>query len=195
MLARVGLTKKAIQRLSVGATVAIAKHSATNNVSQLRHDLRNGPSHDFGDHSRCSIEFCTFCQSDTTPSNDNIELQNTPSTSDAADTNIEQQIDTIIQEGTDTTTPEDERDATHGGHPSLTPHVATGLLNAVAKCADRIVSLAPQLIANQTSNLAESYMSIRSIMYGGKQFNCIKVAHLNIGVQLQVSQLSMTQAG
>ena len=168
------MTKKAIQRLSAGARFAIAKHSATNNVSQLRHDLQNCPSHVFGDHSRCSVEFCTFRQSETTPANDDIELQNTPPTSDAADTNIEQQIDTIIQEETDTTTLVDERDATHGGHPSLTPHVAPGLLNAIAKCPDRIVSLAPQLITNQTSNLAESYMSIRSIMDGGKQFNRIQ---------------------
>ena len=170
-----GLTNKAIQRLTVGARIAIAKHSASNNVSQLRQDLRNGPSHVFGDHSRCSVEFCTFRQSDTTLTNNDInESQNTPPTSDTANTNIEQQIDTIIQEETDTTTPEDEHDATHGGHPSLALHVAPGLLNAVAKCADRIVSLAPQLITNQTSNLAESYMSIRCVMDGGKQFNRIQ---------------------
>ena len=81
-----GLTKKAIQRLSFGARIAIAKHGATNNVSQLR---QNGPSHVFGDHSRCSLNFCTFRQSDTTPAQDDIESQNTPPSSDAADTNIE----------------------------------------------------------------------------------------------------------
>ena len=32
---RGGLTKKAIQRLTVGARIAIAKYSSTNNVSQL----------------------------------------------------------------------------------------------------------------------------------------------------------------
>ena len=169
-----GLTEKAIQRLTVGARIAIAKHSVTNNVSQLRHDLCNGPSHVFGDHSRCSVEFSTFRQSDTTPANDINESQNAPQTTDTAHTNIEQQIDTIILEETDTTTPEDENDATHGGHPSLALHVAPGLLNAVSRCADRIVSLALQLITNQTSNLAESYMSIRCIMDGGKQFNRIQ---------------------
>ena len=45
-----GLTKKAIQRLTVGARIAITKHSVTNNISQLRHDLRNGPSHVFEGH-------------------------------------------------------------------------------------------------------------------------------------------------
>ena len=150
------------------------QNSATNNVWQLWHDLRNCLSHVFGVHSRSSVDLGTIRQSDTTPANNDIELQNTPPTSDAADTNIEQQIDTIIQEETDTTTPEDEHDVTHGRHSSLTPHVAPGLLNAIAKCADHIVSLAPQLITNQTSNLAESYMSIRCIMDGGKQFNHIQ---------------------
>ena len=55
-----GLTKKAIQRLTVGARVAIAKHSKTGNITQLHHDLCNGPSHVFGDHSQCNPEFCTY---------------------------------------------------------------------------------------------------------------------------------------
>ena len=36
------------------------------------------------------------------------------------------------------------------------------------------MSLAPQLVSNQTSNLAESYMSIRCMMDGGEQFNRVK---------------------
>ena len=31
-------------------------------VTQLRHDLRNGPSHVFGNHTNCSKDFCTFQQ-------------------------------------------------------------------------------------------------------------------------------------
>jgi hypothetical protein len=34
--------------------------------------------------------------------------------------------------------------------------------------------LAPQLISNETSNLAEIYMSIRCCFDGGKQYNCIQ---------------------
>ena len=82
-------TKKASQ--ANGARIAIAKYSVSNNVSHLRHDLRSGPSHVFGDHSHCSVEFCTFCQSDTTLAND--KSQNTPPTSDTAHANIEQQTD------------------------------------------------------------------------------------------------------
>ena len=41
---RGGLTKRAMQRLTVGACVAIRMHSETGNIQQLRHDLRNGPT-------------------------------------------------------------------------------------------------------------------------------------------------------
>ena len=40
-----GLTKKVLQRLTVGTRMAITKHSITKNSTQLHHDLRNGPSH------------------------------------------------------------------------------------------------------------------------------------------------------
>lgn len=53
-----GLTKRAIQRLTVGARIAIRMHSKDGNVQQLRHDLRNGPAHVFGDHSKCNASFC-----------------------------------------------------------------------------------------------------------------------------------------
>ena len=55
---RGGLTKRAIQRVTVGARIAIQMHSSTGNVQQLRHDLRNGPSHVFGDHRKCNPQFC-----------------------------------------------------------------------------------------------------------------------------------------
>ena len=40
---RGGLTKRAMHRLTVGARVAIRMHSDSDNIQQLRHDLRNGP--------------------------------------------------------------------------------------------------------------------------------------------------------
>ena len=41
-------------------------------------------------------------------------------------------------------------------------------------CGDRLVVLAPQLIKNLTSNLAECYMGLRTICDGGKQYNRIQ---------------------
>ena len=33
-------------------------HARTQEVEQLRHDLRNAPYHVFGDHSKCNQAFC-----------------------------------------------------------------------------------------------------------------------------------------
>ena len=130
-----GLTKKVIQRLTVGTIIAITKHSVTKNSTQLRYDLRNGPSQVFGDHTNC-----TFQQNPSIPDNESDE---------------EEQISTIIQTETELQiSPHDEHDAAQGGHTSLISNPAPGLFNAVAKCTDRIVSLASQLVSNQTSNLA-----------------------------------------
>ena len=72
---RGGLTKRAMQRLTVGARVAIRMHSKTGNVQQLRHDLRNGANHVFGNHCECNPVFCKFrsnnrCSSDVIGSDD-----------------------------------------------------------------------------------------------------------------------------
>ena len=50
-----GLTKRAILRLVVG----VEMHSKTQNIQQLRHDLRNGPEHVFGFHQNCNAAFST----------------------------------------------------------------------------------------------------------------------------------------
>ena len=47
-----------MKRLAAGARCAIKMHSKTENVDQLRKDLRNGPSHVFDNHSHCSPIFC-----------------------------------------------------------------------------------------------------------------------------------------
>ena len=52
------LTQKQIRRLTAGARAAIKMHTGNRNFQQLRHDLRNGPYHVFGDHSKCNPAFC-----------------------------------------------------------------------------------------------------------------------------------------
>ena len=47
-------------------------------------------------------------------------------------------------------------------------------MEKVKACGDRLVMLSAQLITNETSNLAECYMSIRSIFDGGKQYNRVQ---------------------
>ena len=173
---RGSLTKKVIQRLSVGARVAIAKHSKTGNVAQLRHDLRNGPSHVFGDHSQCSPEFCTYQPSSAIADDydgDTSDEQPIPARSDVH--SLPEQINAILDDlQAEQASQDEEQDAARGGLPSTISNLPHGLFNAVSRCCDRIVSLAPQLIANQTSNIAECYMSIRCLFDGGKYFNRVQ---------------------
>ena len=53
-------------------------------------------------------------------------------------------------------------------------HFPVGLLGEVKACSDRLVMLSRQVIDNETSNLAECYMYIRSAFDGGKQLNRIQ---------------------
>ena len=52
------LTKGIIKNITQAARKAITAHSQTGDVEALRHDLRNGPRHYFGDHSGCNASYC-----------------------------------------------------------------------------------------------------------------------------------------
>ena len=177
-----GLTKRAILRLTVGARVAIKLHSIDGNVQQLRHDLRNGPAHVFGDHSACNPSFCKYRQIENADEEENAvesdessdDLEEVDHDSEGHDTLIEQLSDLVAGETEyeAEVTPEDELAARSGFRRSL-EHLPDGLYRKVLACGDRLVVLAPQLISNTTSNLAECYMGLRSICDGGKQFNLV----------------------
>ena len=85
-----------------------------------------------------------------------------------------EQVDAIIsdEQGVELTV-EAEEDARRGGNSSL-DSLPSGLYAKVMACGDRLVVLAPQLIQNKTSNLAECYMSVRCCFDGGKYFNKIQ---------------------
>ena len=53
-----GLTGNKILQITRGMKAAIKKHSLTNDVASLRHDLRNCSRHCFGDHRKCNGSFC-----------------------------------------------------------------------------------------------------------------------------------------
>ena len=55
---RNGLTINTMRRITHGACSAIRMHSPTGDVNALRHDLRNGPHHCFGDYQNCNSSFC-----------------------------------------------------------------------------------------------------------------------------------------
>ena len=173
---RGGLTKRVIQRLTIGARVAIRMHSQTRDIQQLRHDLRNGPSHVFGNHSKCNPSFCKTREADIhhSDSSDNDSDENEEANTNIQDATISQQLyDIIDQECDNLPTATDEFRAQSRRPPSIVS-IPAGLLDKIAACGDRLVMLSSQLIDNETSNLAECYMSIRCRYDGGKQMNRIQ---------------------
>ena len=60
-----GLSKFRMKRITHGAHCAIKMHSSTGDVAALRHDLRNGIRHYFGDHRQCRSSFCRHTTTDT----------------------------------------------------------------------------------------------------------------------------------
>ena len=146
-------------------------HSSTGNVQQLRHDLRNGPSHVFGDHRKCNPQFCRHTETDDTTSED-IESDAEAMRTLIEPSNFQEQIEAIIMEENEIATePEEVEDARRGSQLCSIPDA---LFAKVMECGDRLVMLAPKLISNQTSNLAECYMSIRCCFDGGKQYNRVQ---------------------
>ena len=174
-----GLSQKQIKRLTSGARAAIRMHSQTRNIDQLRHDLRNGPYHVFGDHSKCNKDFCKIIRLPHLDDGSIIQEAMHDENSVDGEQTIRQQLeDIIMQEHMDDLSPEslltqDEDEACHGFIASL-DQLPEGLLHKVLRAGDRLVSLASQLIDNQTSNLAEAYMGLKTYFDGGKIYNRIQ---------------------
>ena len=176
-----GLTKRAMQRLTVGARIAIRTHSIDGDVKQLRQDLRNGPAHVFGEHSSCNPSFCKYVSQDSEVHIDDEDMEvgeNVAATSSQSEqqepTTLAGHLCQIVAEETDEESmPEDEKEARSRYSRPLS-QLPDGLFRQVMACGDRLVMLAPQLIKNLTSNLAECYMGLRTICDGGKQYNRIQ---------------------
>ena len=92
---------------------------------------------------------------------------------------MQEQLDNIIaQEQDDDMSPSAlsplEEDEARSGYTASLDQLPPGLFFQVLHAGDRLVSLTGQLIDNQTSNLAESYMGIRTYFDGGKIFNRVQ---------------------
>ena len=176
-----GLTKRAMQRLTVGARIAIRMHSKDMNVQQLRHDLRNGPAHVFSDHNSCNPLFCKHivqpAQVESARASEEEETPHDDHSSTVQQSQLSSLVDQISSiaatEMENEPTPEMEAIACNGYSAPLS-RLPDGLFRKVLACGDRLVMLAPQLISNLTSNLAECYMGLRAICDGGKQYNRIQ---------------------
>ena len=67
-----------------------------------------------------------------------------------------------------------EEDEARGGHSNSTVNIPDELLFLVQRAGDRLVSMAPQVISNSTSNLAEAFMNVCCKFDGGTFFNRIQ---------------------
>ena len=169
------LTKRVIQRLTVGARVAIRMHSKTGNVQQLRQDLRNGPAHVFGDHSKCNSSFCTYQPDQQLIHSEEVDqLESPDNEGNHSFQSLLDQVDSILEEEKENNPTAEEEEIARGGSSASLSALPDSLFSKVLACGDRLVMLAQQLISNLTSNLAECYMAIRTTCDGGKQYNRIQ---------------------
>ena len=101
-----------------------------------------------------------------------------PERGDEGDGMQEQLGNIIAQEQDDDMSPSAlsplEEDVARSGYTASLDQLPPGLFFQVLHAGDRLVSLTGQLIDNQTSNLAESYMGIRTYFDGGKIFNRVQ---------------------
>ena len=89
-------------------------HSKTGDVQALRHDLRNGPAHVFGAHSRCNPEFCKHVphRSQSEAQMDDADTATPEEAADFDTVTFTDQLDEIIsQEMADKPTAADKADA------------------------------------------------------------------------------------
>ena len=128
--------------MTVGAQIAIRMHSKDGNVRQLRHDLRNGLAHVFGDHSSCNPAFCKFVeQGDDHGAQDDDEEKENDDQAQSKDASIhqpstlaEQISDILATENDEEPTPEYEVAARSGYSQSLA-NLPDGLFRKVMACS------------------------------------------------------------
>ena len=153
------LTQNAIKRLTAGARCAIKMHTKDKNIDLLRKDLRNGPSHVFDDHTNCSPTFCkvaakTIKQSQPTP-------PCVPATVSGSNENIATFDEIIVQTTEEQLEIYNEEDEARGAGDNIKRcNIPDDLFFKIQRAGDRLVSMAPKLITNTTSNIAESFMNI-----------------------------------
>ncbi|KAJ8299284.1 LOW QUALITY PROTEIN: hypothetical protein KUTeg_023344 [Tegillarca granosa] len=128
-------------------------------VLLLPHDIHNSVHHVFGDYSR----FADFCESRQSPdiaisADVNTQLDGNDQVS--KDENIKE---FLTYETTSLQLKEDSR-----GDCNISENLTSMLIRDVSVLLDRVAKKAPRLLGNYTTNLAESWMSIRASFDGGK---------------------------
>ena len=141
------------------------KHKATR---LLEKDIKNSVYHIFGQHDNCSSDFCKS-KTNETQETDEHESENLDVDTEDNDFIIDDQIK-FWTEGASIQAQEKSRSVSDRNS-NLNPKI----LKDVGIILSKVAQKAPRLIGNNTTNLAECWMHIRSKFDGGKVFNhCLR---------------------
>ncbi len=163
---RKGLSKIRRVKISTGVRCAIKMRSKeiekigkVKAVKKLQQDIKNSLYHVFGQHAKCSKDFCKERGTSDGGCNDDSELNED-------DEDVFSELIDIWESITN----EDELENSRTDCGTSDP-LDKELVAHVSIILGRLVSKADKLIENHTSNLAENWMAIRSKFDGGKKIN------------------------
>ncbi len=168
-------------------------------VKKLQHDIMNSPWHVFGHHKNCSADFCKQKNSSESendiPENPNnqdagVEKEITGNINDMENTDKSDTIENNKEEDDDEDEEEEEEEDLLERLEEMWKNITNNedledsrtdcgsrdplqgdMLCDISKLLQRLSDKAGSLIGNNTSNLAENYMSIRCKFDGGKKIN------------------------
>ena len=149
-------------------------HSITNSIEDLRRDLRNIVNHIYNDHTHCNLTFFKVVAQQAIDHESSITVPSTPSSSEILSSDEDgllRTINSLIAEEAALHNEEEEARCPGDDISLNRSALPDDLYFRIQRACDRLVSLAPQLISNSTSNAAECLMNIRCKFDGGKYFN------------------------
>ena len=162
------LTNNIRIRLTTANRCAIRRRSKEKDrklaVRKLRHDIMNSIDHVLGHHSQCNADFCKVAQG---KQKQDMNIMSDDVTEEVLDVDAFEESILHWTEGTKDSELEESRGASKDAPEEIDSEVRTQVKRILARLADK----ADRLIANFTTNMAESWMSIRMKLDGGKIFN------------------------
>ena len=166
------LTKATRVRLATAVRCAIKMRTEQrdtglqNAAHHLANDIRNCVHHVFGNHTRCSIYFCKVVQKALASKGDVADSPDIEK-EDLSPEEILCEQSQMWTEGTS----EAELEESRGDGPYGEVEIDKEMLYDISVILSRVADKADRLLGNFTTNLAESWMSIRMKFDGGKVFN------------------------
>ena len=178
---RNNLSKQQRIRLVTAVRCAIRMRSKESNrasaILKLKKDIKNSINHVLGIHTNCSQDFCKVQQEKYSNPNNTKVSSNTdsvPTSSDVDSSSSSDSVQSIIDIINNQQDLWGEDDNDSGDDIDLNEQCTdlnNNLLIDISVLLNRLCNIADQLICNFTTNLAESWMSIRMKLDGGKVIN------------------------